>query len=101
MMLQQDAPEDYVIGTGETHSVKQLLETAFAHVGLDYRDYVEIDAEFVRPAEVAHLRGNHAKARKVLGWQPRVSFAELVGMMVDSDLELLSKSTAKTATLVR
>ncbi len=101
LMLQQGKPDDYVIATGQTHSVKHLLETAFEHVGLDYRDYVEIDTELVRPAEVAHLRGNHAKAQKVLGWQPRVSFAELIGMMVDSDLEMLSKNTAKAVTGVR
>jgi len=97
LMLQQERPEDYVIATGRTHSVKQLLEIAFERVGLDYRDYVETDAELVRPAEVCHLRGNYAKAQRMLGWQPRVDFAELIGMMIDSDLELLSKNTTKAA----
>jgi GDPmannose 4,6-dehydratase len=99
LMLQQEKPDDYVIATGQTHSVRRLLEIAFEYVGLDYRDYVETDAEFVRPAEVYHLRGNYAKAKRVLGWQPRVGFAELIGMMIDSDLELLSKNAAKAATL--
>jgi len=99
LMLQQEKPDSYVIATGETHSVKHLLEIAFQHVGLDYRNYVETDAELLRPAEVHHLRGNSAKAQKVLGWQPQVSFAELIEMMIDSDLKLLSKNTAKPAIL--
>jgi GDPmannose 4,6-dehydratase len=97
LMLQQAKPDDYVVATGRTHSVKQLLEIAFEHVGLDYRDYVETDAELVRPAEVHHLKGNYAKAQKVLGWQPRVNFADLIEMMIDSDLALLSKNTTKAA----
>jgi GDPmannose 4,6-dehydratase len=97
LMLQQAKPDDYVIATGQTNSVRQLLEIAFEHVGLDYREYVETDAELVRPAEVHHLKGNYAKAQKVLGWQPRVNFADLIGMMIDSDLELLSKNTTKAA----
>jgi GDPmannose 4,6-dehydratase len=95
LMLQQDAPGDYVIATGATHTVKRLLEVAFAHVGLDYRDHVEIDPDFLRPAEVYHLRGDYSKARNQLGWKPSVSFEQLVGMMVDSDLELMSKTTTK------
>ena len=98
MMLQQEKPDDYVIATGQTNSVRRLLEIAFERVGLDYRDYVETDAELLRPAEVHHLRGDYSKARRTLGWEPRISFAELVGMMIDSDLELVSKSTAKAAT---
>jgi GDPmannose 4,6-dehydratase len=98
LMLQQDEPGDYVIATGKTHSVKQLLEIAFERVGLDYRDYVETDAELLRPAEIRHLRGNYAKAQKTLGWQPRVTFAELIGMMIDSDLGLQSQNMAKAAT---
>lgn len=98
MMLQQDKPDDYVIATGRTNSVRHLLEIAFERVGLDYRDYLETDAELLRPAEVHHLRGDYTKARKTLGWEPRVTFAELVGTMIDSDLELVSKSTAKAAT---
>lgn len=97
LMLQQEKPDDYVIATGQTNSVKHLLEIAFEQVGLDYRDFVETDAELVRPAEVFHLRGNYAKAQRVLGWQPRVTFEELIGMMIASDLELLSKNTARAA----
>jgi GDPmannose 4,6-dehydratase len=92
LMLQQEKPDDYVIATGQTHTVKNLLEIAFEHVGLDYRNYVETDAELLRPADVHHLRGNYAKAQKVLGWQPRVTFAELIGMMIDSDLELRQRT---------
>jgi GDPmannose 4,6-dehydratase len=98
LMLQQDEPGDYIIATGKTHSVKQLLEVAFERVGLDYRNYVETDAELLRPAEVNHLRGDYAKAQRMLGWQPRVTFAELIGMMIDSDLALQSQNTAKAVT---
>jgi len=97
LMLQQDEPGDYVIATGKTHSVRQLLEIAFERVGLDYRNHVATDADLLRPAEVNHLRGDYAKAEKMLGWKPRVTFAELVGMMVDSDLSLQSQSLAKAA----
>ncbi len=97
LMLQQDRPEDYVIASGVTHSVRRLLEVAFGHAGLDYREHVEIDASLFRPAEVAHLLGNSTKARKQLGWEPKVSFDELVGMMVDSDLELVSSNRPKAA----
>lgn len=100
MMLQQESPDDYVVATGETHSVRRLLEVAFARVGLDYGKYVEIDPELLRPAEVHHLRGNCAKARQKLGWEPRVSFEQLVEMMVDSDLELVTKVTSKAASVV-
>ena len=98
LMLQQEKPEDFVIATGQTHTVRQLLEIAFQHVGLDHLNYVETDAELLRPAEVHHLRGNYAKARRILGWEPQVAFPELIGMMIDSDLELLSKNTATAAT---
>ena len=87
MMLQQKAPEDFVIGTGESHSVRELCELAFNHVGLDYRKYVVQDPKFFRPAEVDLLVADPSKARKQLGWKPRVSFAELVRTMVDADLE--------------
>ena len=97
LMLQQDTPEDYVIATGVTHSVKRLLEVAFGHAGLDYREHVETDASLFRPAEVAHLLGNSSKARKQLGWEPKVSFDQLIGMMVDSDIELVSSSSPKVA----
>lgn len=96
LMLQQEKPDDYVIATGKTHTVRHLLEVAFEHAGLDYPKYVETDAELLRPAEVHHLLGDYAKAQRTLGWRPRVGFEDLVGMMVDSDLELLSRNTAKT-----
>jgi GDPmannose 4,6-dehydratase len=86
-MLQQDAPDDFVVGTGETHSVRELCEVAFDHVGLDYHKYVVQDPKFLRPAEVDLLVADASKARQKLGWQPRVLFHELVGMMVDADLE--------------
>jgi len=89
-MLQQDAPDDYVIGTGHTCSVRDLCETAFVHVGLDYREYVKQDPRFMRPAEVDLLVADPSKAREQLGWEPRVSFKALVEMMVDADLERLA-----------
>ncbi len=85
-MLQQDAPDDYVIGTGESHSVREFVELAFAHVDLDWREHVEIDQRFFRPAEVDDLRGDAAKARAVLGWTPTTSFPELVRLMVNADV---------------
>ncbi len=88
LMLQQDTPDDYVVGTNETHSVRRLLEVAFDHVGLDYTKYVEIDPSLIRPAEVHHLRGDYSKAKTRLGWQPTVGFEQLVRMMVDSDLKV-------------
>jgi GDPmannose 4,6-dehydratase len=94
LMLQADEPDDYVIATGEEHSVQECAEIAFAHAGLDWNQYVKTDPEFLRPAEVDHLVGNATKARKQLGWQPRVSFRELVEMMVDADLDRLSGKTA-------
>ncbi|HME73835.1 MAG TPA: GDP-mannose 4,6-dehydratase [Myxococcota bacterium] len=87
LMLQQSAPDDYVVATGECHSVQELCEVAFEHVGLDWRDHVVEDPRFVRPAEVDLLLGNAAKARKVLGWKPRTSFRALVATMVESDVE--------------
>ena len=88
-MLQQATPTDYVVGTGQTHSVQELVEAAFGHVGLDWRKHVITDPKFVRPAEVDVLQADPAKARKELGWTPTVNFAELVAMMVDADLERL------------
>lgn len=88
-MLQQEGPGDYVIGTGETHSVREFCEEAFSHVGLDYRDFVVQDQRFYRPAEVDLLVSNPSKARQVLGWIPQVNFKELVTMMVDADMERL------------
>jgi GDPmannose 4,6-dehydratase len=86
MMLQQDTADDYVVATGQSHSVQRLVELAFQHAGLDWRDHVKFDQRFMRPAEVDHLIGNPAKARRVLGWEPEVGFEQLVGMMVDADI---------------
>jgi GDPmannose 4,6-dehydratase len=91
MMLQEDAPDDYVISTGESHSVRELVNVAFERVGLDPDRYVRLDPRFLRPAEVEHLIGDHSKATEKLGWKPQTSFEELVGLMVDSDLELLAR----------
>ena len=91
LMLQQDEPQDYVVGTGKTHSVQYLVETAFGHAGLDWREYVRLDPRFVRPAEVDLLLADPSKARRELGWQPKVAFEELVAMMVEADLERLSR----------
>jgi GDPmannose 4,6-dehydratase len=90
LMLQQDEPSDFVVATGETHSVRELCELAFSHAGLDYNDHVVVDERYFRPAEVDLLIGDATKARTVLGWKPKTSFAELVRMMVDADLDLLS-----------
>jgi GDPmannose 4,6-dehydratase len=89
LMLQQETPEDYVISTGETHTVEELVQIAFEHVGLNWRDYVVIDQKFVRPAEVDLLLGDCTKAKEKLGWELEVGFKELVTMMVDSDLNRL------------
>ncbi|MBU6361978.1 MAG: GDP-mannose 4,6-dehydratase [Chloroflexi bacterium] len=91
LMLQQDHPDDYVIATGETHAVSELLDVAFSYVGLNYQDHVIIDPKFYRPAEVDLLIGDPAKAKKALGWEPQVSFKVLVHMMVDADLAELKK----------
>ncbi|MHB1306126.1 MAG: GDP-mannose 4,6-dehydratase [Limisphaerales bacterium] len=89
LILQQPEPDDYVIATNETHSVREFLEVAFGHVGLDWQKHVEIDSRYYRPAEVELLIGDYSKARKKLGWEPKTKFAELVRIMVDADLELL------------
>src|SRR3989344_4661946 len=89
-MLQQKKPKDYVIATGKAHSVREFVERAFGHLGLDWKKYVKTDKRFLRPAEVELLRGDASLARKELGWQPKVKFEELVRMMVDNDLLLLS-----------
>jgi GDPmannose 4,6-dehydratase len=93
LMLQQEQPDDYVVATGETHAVREFCELAFAHVGLDYRDYVVQDARFMRPAEVDLLIGNPAKAKAALGWQPKTPFPNLVRMMVDADMQQLKEQT--------
>jgi GDPmannose 4,6-dehydratase len=101
LMLQQETAEDYVIATGLTHTVRRLLELAFAHVGLDYRDHIEIDPTLFRPAEVHHLLGDYSKAREKLPWKPEVTFEELVGMMMDSDLDLIARTTLRTESATR
>jgi GDPmannose 4,6-dehydratase len=90
LMLQQDEPDDYVVATGQEHSVQELVELAFGHAGLDWERYVVEDPRFMRPAEVDHLIGDASKARSHLGWEPRTSFRQLVEMMVDADLERMS-----------
>ena len=97
LMLQQETPEDYVAASGVTHSVRRLLEVAFEHVGLDWREHVVAAPELFRPAEVHHLCGDAAKARRQLGWQPKVSFEQLVRMMVDADLQLLGQPVRRAA----
>ena len=91
LMLQQDEPRDYVIATGEAHTVRDLCDLAFKQVGLDYRDFVVTDPAFIRPAEVDRLLGDASKARRELGWEPRVGFEEMVAMMVQADLERLGQ----------
>lgn len=97
LMLQQDHADDYVVGTGETHSVREFVETAFAHVGLDWQKYVVIDPQFYRPAEVDLLLANPEKANKELGWTPEVDFETLVTMMVDEDLNAIQSSSDNTS----
>ena len=94
LMLQQDQPDDYVVATNETHSVREFCEEAFAHLGLDWAQYVRHDARYERPAEVELLIGDPAKARRQLGWEPRVRFKDLVRIMVDADLELARQEKA-------
>jgi GDPmannose 4,6-dehydratase len=91
LMLQEDEPDDYVIATGEAHSVRELVRIAFEHAGLDPEKHVRIDPRFLRPAEVEHLVGDYSKAREKLGWQPSTSFEQMVKLMVDADLELLGR----------
>jgi GDPmannose 4,6-dehydratase len=91
LMLQQDKPDDFVIATGDTHSVKEFVKLAFKCAGLNWKDYVVIDKNFYRPAEVNILRGDYTKAKKKLGWKPKVKFEDLVRMMVDADLKRLKK----------
>ena len=103
LMLQQNEPDDFVIGTGETHSVQEFVEIAFDHIGMDWKSHVIVDPQFYRPAEVDILLADPTKARRVLGWQPEVSFPDLVRMMVDADLALLrgqlQKDTGKRPAL--
>jgi GDPmannose 4,6-dehydratase len=94
LMMQAPEPDDYVIGSGETHQIKEAADLAFKHVGLNWQDYVKIDQQFMRPAEVDLLIADASKAKKKLGWEPKVSFAELIGMMVESDLATESRLQA-------
>ncbi len=96
LMLQQDEPRDYVIATGKAHTVRDLCDLAFSHVGLDYREYVVLDPAFIRPAEVDKLLGDPSRAKQDLGWEPKVTFQEMVAMMVDADLERFAKSPGET-----
>jgi GDPmannose 4,6-dehydratase len=93
LMLQQPEPDDYVIATGVTHSVKELCELAFGYLGLDWRDYVVVDQKLFRPADVDFLVGDFSKARRVLGWEPTITFEELIKMMIDADLEQLRQES--------
>jgi len=94
LMLQQDGPDDYVVATGKTHSVQKLCEVAFGYLDLDWRDHVVMDPKFLRPADVDFLVGDAAKARTKLGWEPTVTFEELIQMMVDADLEALKRENS-------
>lgn len=95
LMLQQPKPDNYVIATGETHSVKEFVEMAFKHAGLDWQDYVVVDKAFFRPAEVDYLVGDYSKAKVVLGWEPKTTFKELVKIMVESDLERVGRECGR------
>ncbi len=88
LAMQQSNPDDYVVATGESHSVREFCEQAFSRVGLDYRDHVKLDPRYLRPSEVDRLQGDASRAGRILGWKPKVTFQQLVEMMVDSDLEL-------------
>jgi GDPmannose 4,6-dehydratase len=99
-MMQQDEPDDYVIATGETHSVREFLEEAFNCVGLDWRKYVAKDERYYRPAEVDLLIGDYSKARKKLGWEPKIKFKELVQLMVEADMKLLKDHQSGKTRLV-
>ena len=87
LILQQEKPDDYVVATGEAHSVGEFAQEAFEHVGLDWQDYVKSDDRLLRPLDVSYLRGDYSKARRELGWEPKVTFHELVKIMVEADLD--------------
>ena len=95
LAVQHDRPEDFVVATGESHSVRELCEEAFSKLDLDYRDFVKLDPRYLRPAEVDHLLGDFGKARRMLGWKPRTTFKELIALMVESDLELARKEARR------
>jgi len=88
LMLQQDSPDDYVIATGESHSVREFVEEVFSYLDLDWQKYVEIDPRYFRPSEVDFLQGDASKAKKVLGWEPKVTFKELAKLMTDTDMKI-------------
>ncbi len=94
LMLQQDKPDDYVVATNESHSIREFLDVAFGHAGLDWKKYVEIDPRYYRPAEVDYLIGDYSKAKKQLGWEPKTRFADLAKLMVDADIQLLKDHQA-------
>jgi GDPmannose 4,6-dehydratase len=98
LAVQHPVTEDFVVPTGESHSVRELCEEAFAYVGLDYRDFVKLDPRYLRPAKVDHLHGDATKARRVLGWRPELSFRDLIRLMVDSDLELARREKRSSTT---
>ena len=100
LMLQQDQPEDCVIATGVSHTVRELVQTAFSHVDLEWEKYVRIDQDLLRPAEVDHLIGDASKANRVLGWKPTVNFKQLIGMMIDADLARLSAGSSPRSSAV-
>jgi GDPmannose 4,6-dehydratase len=89
LMLQQEKPDDYVVATNETHSIREFLDVAFGHAGMDWKKYVEIDPRYYRPAEVDLLIGDYSKAKKQLGWEPKTKFVDLAKLMVDADIKLL------------
>jgi GDPmannose 4,6-dehydratase len=95
LAMQHEQPDDYVVATGECHSVREFCELAFSRLGLDYREFVRNDPRYLRPTEVDDLRGDASKARRILGWRPKIDFADLVALMVDSDLELARAEAAK------
>jgi GDPmannose 4,6-dehydratase len=97
LMLQQHQPDDFVVATGETHSVREFLDEVFGYLELDWKQYVQIDAQLYRPAEVDFLQGNSTKARQILTWQPRVTFRELAHMMTDADMKLAQRELANGA----
>ncbi len=101
LMLQRDAPDDYVVATGETHTVREFCERAFGEVGLDWSQYVKVDENFYRPAEVDLLIGDSSKARTVLGWEPRYTFAELVSEMVQNDLAAAGRAAGQSTTAMK
>jgi GDPmannose 4,6-dehydratase len=91
MMLQQEKPDDYIIATGETHSVKEFVREVFSYLEMNWKEYVEIDHRYFRPSEVDCLQGDASKAKKILKWEPKVTFKELAAMMVDADMEIAEK----------